>query len=148
MIGTAKDIINFLMDADKTKLYEINEHKRKRSLNANSYMWALINQIANITKNTKENIYFQMLKDYGQSEMISIVSEVRIDGYFKYYEIAGESMLNGKSFTHYKIYKGSSEYDSKEMAVLLDGVIYEAEQLGIQTMTPDEIAKLKSMWRV
>lgn len=33
--------------------------------------------------------------------------------------------------------------DKNEFRVLLDGVIQEAQQLGICTLTPDEIAKLR-----
>lgn len=59
----------------------------------------------------------------------------------------GHSMLNGKDFTHYKVYKGSSEYDSKEMSILIDGIISEAEELGIETLPPHEIQRLKEMWQ-
>lgn len=148
MTGNAKEIINFLMDQEKEKLFDISEHKNKRSLNANAYMWALINQIANVMRLSKEDVYLQMLKDYGQSEIISLLSEINIDGYFKYYEVIGESSLNGKDFKHIKIYKGSSEFDTKEMAILIDGVVNEAQQLGIETMTPDQIEELKTKWRV
>ena len=41
------------------------------------------------------------------------------------------------------MFEGSSEMDSREMAILLDGVVQEAEQLGIPTLTPNEIARLK-----
>lgn len=148
MTGNAKEIINFLMDQEKEKLFDISEHKNKRSLNANAYMWALINQIANVMRLSKEDVYLQMLKDYGQSEVISLLSEINIDGYFKYYEVIGESSLNGKDFKHIKIYKGSSEFDTKEMSILIDGVVNEAQQLGIETMTPDQIEELKTKWRV
>ena len=71
------------------------------------------------------------------------MSDISIQGYFKYFEEIGQGTVQGKAFTHYKIYKGSSEMDSKEFAVLLDGVISECEQVGIPTLTPGEIAKLK-----
>ena len=88
-----------------------------------------------------------MLKSYGQSELVSIVSDVKIDGYFKYYEKVGQSYLNGKNFTHYRIFKGSSEYDTKEMSLLIDGIVQEAKNLGIETMTPAEVERLKGMWK-
>ena len=110
-------------------------------------MWALIGKMGDALRLSKEEIYFQMLKDYGQSEVISLLSEINVDGYFKYYEVIGESELKGKLFKHLKIYKGSSEYDTREMSILLDGVIREAESVGIETMTPTEIERLKSEWR-
>ena len=147
MTGTPNQIINYLLEQDKNKLFDISEHHEKRSLNANAYMWALIGKMGDALRLSKEEIYFQMLKDYGQSEVISLLSEINVDGYFKYYEVIGESELKGKLFKHLKIYKGSSEYDTREMSILLDGVIREAESVGIETMTPTEIERLKSEWR-
>ena len=147
MTGNAKQIISFLIDQDKDKLFDITEHKQKRSLNANAYMWALINKIADAMRLSKEEVYLQMLKDYGQSEVISLLSEINVDGYFKYYEVIVESMLNGKEFKHIRIFKGSSEYDTREMNIVLQGVVEEAKALGIETMTKDEIEHLKEMWR-
>ena len=87
-----------------------------------------------------------MLKHYGQSEIISVLAHIPIHEYVKYCEEAGESALNGKLFKHYKVYKGSSEFDTREMSIFIDGIVSEAKGLGIQTMTPNEIAKLKSLW--
>ena len=84
-----------------------------------------------------------MLKDYGQGEIVSILSSINPKGYFKYYEAVGTGIVNNKEFTHYKIFKGSSEFDSKEMSIFIDGVVQECKQLGISTMTPSEIAQLK-----
>jgi hypothetical protein len=44
------------------------------------------------------------------------------------------------------VYKGSSEFDSREMSIFLDGVVSEAKEMGIPTETPNEIARLKAMW--
>ena len=125
---------------------ELSEHKEKRSLNANSYAWALIGKIADALRSSKEEVYLNMLKRYGQSEIVSILSSIEVDGYFKYYEVAGESTLNNKAFTHYKIYKGSSEYDTKEMSVLIDGIVSEAKELNIETLPPYEIERIKNLW--
>jgi hypothetical protein len=46
------------------------------------------------------------------------------------------------------VYKGSSEYNTKEMSVLIDGIISEAEAIGdIEVLPPHEIARLKEMWK-
>lgn len=119
-------------------MWEIKEYHEKRSLTANAYAWALIGKIADELRKSKEDVYFQMLKDYGQSEFVSVLSDIDVKGYFKYYEEYGTGHIQGREFTHYKVYKGSSEYDSKEMAILIDGIIQEAKQLGIDTITPAE----------
>lgn len=125
---------------------KIDKYREKRSLNANSYAWKLLTEIGNVMRLSKEDVYFQMLKSYGQSEIISVKAHIPIGEYVKYCEEVGESALNGAVFKHYKVYKGSSEFDKREMAIFIDGVVREAQNLGIDTRTPDEIANLKSMW--
>lgn len=134
-----------LSTEDKLSI-KIDKYREKRSLNANNYAWALISAIGNATRKSKEAVYLDMLKDYGQSEMISVKAHIKLDQYIKYYEEAGESVLNGNLFKHYKVYKGSSEFDKREMSIFIDGVVQEAKNLGIDVRTPDEIARLKSLW--
>lgn len=143
MIGNAQAIIAWLFEQEKEKIFEIKEKKKKRSLTANSYYWSLLNQLASVMRMDNQECHFLMLKRYGQYEVVSIRSDVSLHGYFKYYEEIGEGKVNGKEFIHYKIYKGSSQMDSKEFAVLLDGVRSECEEVGIPTLTPSEIAQLK-----
>lgn len=125
---------------------KVDKFREKRSLNANNYAWKLITEIGNSTRQSKEEVYLLMLKRYGQSDMVSVIAEVPVQHYFKYYEEAGESTLNGKLFKHYRVYKGSSEFDTKEMSIFIDGIVSEAKDLGIRTETPDQIAKMKSLW--
>ena len=144
MIGNAKAIIQWLFDQQGAeKLYEIKEKKSKRSLTANAYYWSLLNQLASVMRTSSEEVHFLMLQRYGQYEVISVLSDIDIHGYFKYYKEIGHGTVDGKDFCHYKIYKGSSEMDSKEFSVLLDGLISECEEQGIPVLTPDEVAKLK-----
>ena len=148
MIGTPETLSRYLWQLDNDKKYEIIEYKEKRSLNANNYAWKLITEISNKMTLSKDEVYLDMLKHYGQSELVSILSTIDVKGYFKYYEVAGISVLNKKEFTHYKIFKGSSEYNTKEMSILIDGIVQEAKQLGIKTETSEEIARMKAMWGV
>lgn len=127
---------------------KIDKYSKKRSLNANNYAWKLITEIGNATRQSKEDVYFLMLKRYGQSDMVSVVADVPVQYYFKHYEEAGETTLNGKLFKHYRVYKGSSEFDTKEMSIFIDGIVGEANDLGIQTDTPDRIARMKDLWEV
>lgn len=143
MIGKAEDISRWLWLQDREATFEIKEFKQHRTLTQNSYLWKLVNEIANKVNKTKEEVYLQMLKDYGQSEIVSMLSSINPKGYFKYYEEIGTGIVNGKEFTHYKIYKGSSEYSSIEMKNLLDGVIVECENLEIPTLTYNQIEKMR-----
>ena len=67
--GTGK-ITKFLQDIfnlDRETIYDIKieKHRKKRSLNANNYLWELCTQIGNIIRKSKEEVYLDMLVDYG-----------------------------------------------------------------------------------
>lgn len=142
MIGQPLKLIEFLYVQDKDKLYEVKEYKKKRSLNQNSYAWELITKISNKMRLSKEEVYFQMLKDYGQSEDILLSANANIIGYAKYYELIGKrKMESGNIFNVYRLYKGSSEFDTKEMSIFIDGIILEAKSIGIDVITYDEIKR-------
>lgn len=142
-----EQLVDEMRDKDKLSI-EVKQFRQHRSLNANAYAWLLIGQIADILRAGKDEIYLKLLKRYGQSELISVLSHVPIGNYVKYYEEAGESKLNGKDFTHYRVYKGSSEFDTREMSIFIDGVVSEAKELGIQTETPNQIAEMKARWQI
>ena len=138
-------LVDEMRDKDKLSI-EVKPYRERRSLNANAYAWLLIGQIADAVRASKDEIYLKCLKRYGQSELISVLSHVPVEHYVKYYEEAGESKLNGKDFTHYRVYKGSSEFDTREMSIFIDGVVSEAKELGIQTETPNQLAEMKARW--
>jgi hypothetical protein len=126
--------------------YEIERKRKKRSNDANAFAWKLCTEIANVLRSDKDSIYVDMLKKYGQSDIVSVVSTVDVKGYFKYYDEFGKGTVNGKAFTHYKVYKGSSGYDTKEMSILLDGIIEEAKALDIEVISDSEKALLLADW--
>lgn len=140
-----KLMVDELKECERLSI-EVKPYREKRSLNANNYAWKLLTEIADVLRTGKDEIYLEMLKRYGQSEIFSVVSHIPFGEYVKYYEEAGESTLNGKLFKHYKVFKGSSEFDTREMSIFIDGIVSEAKELGIQTETPAEIARLKSLW--
>ena len=142
MIGKPLKLIEWLYNQDKDKIYEIKEQKEKRSLSQNAYAWKLITELGNVLRKSKEEVYIQMLKDYGVSDIVVMLSKVNPAGYFKYYEKVRDIKLNGNYFSQWKILKGSSEFDSKEMSIFIDGIIQECENVGIPTLTPDQIKEL------
>lgn len=147
MIGNPRQCIEWLFNQDRDKLFEIKEHKEKRSLNANAYAWSLIGKIADVIGTTKDEMYLRMLEDYGQSILIPLPVGKNPSGYFKYYEYLQTSQINGKDADWYKVIKGSSDYDTKEMSILIDGIVQEAKELDIDILPPDEILRLKEMWK-
>lgn len=146
VIGKPKDLILWLLSQKDDSVFEIKVYKNRRSKNANAYAWSLVDRIASKVRKSKQEVYEQMLKDYGQSEIVSVLSDIDVSGYFQYYEVAGTSDLRGRPFTHYRVFKGSSEYDTHEMSVLIDGIVQEAKNLGIETLKPVELQRLKDSW--
>lgn len=133
---------------DKIHYAEIKLYRPHRSLNANAYAWHLMNEIGNVLRKDKEDIYLDMLKSYGQGGTVSI-QEKHCDSFrktWKYQEEIGKSNLNGKMFHHFRFWVGSSEYDTHEMSIFIDGIVEEAKNLGIETMTPKELSLLKEAW--
>jgi hypothetical protein len=63
----------------------------------------------------------------------------------EYYEIRGKIERNGKLFKTVRVYVGSSKLDTTEMGILLDNLIEECKLQGIETMTPQELAKMRSL---
>ena len=147
MVGKADEVIKWLLNQDREKLFEIKPYRQKRSLNANAYAWVLINEMANRLRTSKDEVYLEMLKRYGQSRVISVLSEIDISRFVKYYEEIGKGHVEGKEFTHYRCFIGSSEYDSREMAILIDGIVDEAKELGIDTLPTTAVERMKALWQ-
>lgn len=143
MIGKPLELISYLYNADKEKQYELRKYHKRKTLSQNAYAWVLINEIANKINKSKEQVYLQMLKDYGQRTEILLKADVKVKTYFKYYEAVSKIKKDDMEFIEYHLYKGSSQFDSKEMSIFIDGIVEEAKQLGIQTMTPNEIRKME-----
>lgn len=126
--------------------YEIERKRKKRSTDANALCWKLCTEIANVLRADKDSIYVDMLKKYGQSDIVSVLATVDVKGYFKYYDEFGRGSVNGKDFIHYRVYKGSSEYDTREMSILIDGIIDEAKALDIEVISERERTLLLEEW--
>lgn len=124
------------------------EPKKIRSKNANSLCWALCTEIGNVLRKSKEEVYLDMLKSYGQSMMIPVLKGQKPFGYCKYCEYETTSVVNGKEADWYKVYKGSSHYDRREMSILIDGIKQECNNLGIPTITDEEYERLLNGWNV
>lgn len=128
----------------------LKEFKPRRSLNANAYMWALIGKIAEAMRISQDEVYHKVLCDYGTydtdggvTQILSIRADAKLTGWLYIHTKPIKTVdLEGKKFTHYALIKGSSDYNTKEMSFLLDGVIYEAKELGIEVMTPEELERL------
>lgn len=144
-------LFDVMVDIENGKTYdcEIKQHREKRSKNANDYSWVLQDKIAKKLNRSIDEIHQQMVLDYGVVETYSIKKEAFASAkrLFDYFKVIGESSVNGSEFVHVRAGVGTHLYDTKEMATFIDGIVQEAQQLGIETKTPNEIAELMSLWK-
>ena len=143
MIGKPQELVQWLFAQDRDKLFEVREKRKRRSLTQNAYYWVLVNKLAAAAGLSDTEVHRQMLRDYGVAEVYSVREDVPFQRYFKYCEEVGTGQVNGSRFKHVKVYLGSSQMDSKEFTRLIDGIRHECETVGIQVMTPEEIARLR-----
>ena len=127
---------------------EIKLWRAKRSSDANAYFWVLCAKIADVLQKSKDEVYLDMLGDYGVFTHIIVKPNVveRIKAEWRTVKELGEVTINGATGIQLQCYFGSSTYDSKEMSVLIDGTVQEAKELGIETLTPSELEAMKSAW--
>lgn len=133
-----------------------DKRRRKRSLDANDYLWVLCTKIAEKLQDgrtmvTKEDVYRKHIEAVGVFEPMAIEEEA-VDRFLEVWSRNGigwfakvvDSKLNGckKVFVYY----GSSMYNTKEMSRLIDSVIEDARTLGIETMPPKELESLLNEW--
>lgn len=155
-IKNEKDIANALVKIASLngklngKIYdlELKEHREKRSKNANDYSWVLQDKIAKALSMNIDELHSNMVLSYGVIETYTIRQDAfeSAKRMFNYYKILGESEINGKKFIHVRAGIGTHLYNTSEMAKFIDGIVQEAQNLGIETKTPNELAELKSLW--
>ena len=136
---------------------KISKWRNKRSLDANKYSWVLITKIADVLRTDKEVIYMDMLRKYGQTAVdedgnaviITLKSNINLDSIQGiHYALINKGFINGIECCNYRLIQGQSTYDTKEMAIFIDGIVSECKELEIETMPPAEIEAMKERWGI
>lgn len=136
----------------KTLELTIKEYKEKRSLDANAYMWTLLNELAKVLQTTKEKLYRHYVQEYGSFTVVC-VQEKAVESLCEGWEGRGlgwitdtmQSKLDG--CINVLLYYGSSVYDTKELSRIIDAVVQDCKEQGIETMTSEELELLKEEWK-
>ena len=129
----------------------IKPYKPKRSLSANAYLWVLVGKLADKTGLPPDEIYRNAIRAVGISQLMVVNARAvsTIDHVWQAYGLGwftervdedrdGDVIL--------RAYYGSSSYDRKQMAALIDYVVQDCRAIGIDTMTPAELAGLIDKW--
>lgn len=148
------DKVRAVIDENKPLAAVIGTATQKRSLSANAYAWALMNQLAAKLNKPVLEIYRETIRDIGGSSAIISIRADAAKAFKTGWESKGEGWQVHKldematpqgAFYNLQCWYGSSVFDSTQMHHLIDLIVQECQQQGIPTMTPEEIAKLKGL---
>lgn len=150
-------VMAFLRSMKKT-LYvlQIKVFKKKRSHDANAKMWALIDDMSNILHIPPVEIYRGYIPDVPNNYRIVPVKPEEIPDWDKEWclghigrmtEDMGPCRCSDlKGYHNVKSYLGSSEYTTDQFSRLLELVIQDCQQLGIDTLSEREKSLLLEEW--
>ena len=131
---------------------ELKEHREKRSLDANAYLWILLDRLAESVGSTKEELYLTYVKERGLVRDFCLLPEdvgtvttawsmlgvgwktEQVD-----YAEDGDRVI-------IRAYYGSSTYNTKQMSRLIDSVVEDCKALGIETLPPEKLEAMKEEW--
>jgi hypothetical protein len=155
-----QEMIEVLRTAESLTI-KIGKFRKKRSLDANAYYWLLVGKLAKVLKISIPYCHNLMLRRYGTLEefdgrpvyiIIQDTDEAseKADEAETYHIKPTAQVKEGNDGLMYRTYlllKGSHDYDTAEMSDLIEGLVDECKQVGIETATPDEIANMLSLWQ-
>jgi hypothetical protein len=149
---------DFRQDFDLLKGTEVNVQIKKwrepRSKDANAYFHVLVNKIAEAQSLGDDEVKRSLVIEYGAlakdehgntlGAMLPVSADM--DEFYPYTRCYKTLELDGRTYRCYLFYKRTHILDSKEMSRLIDGAIHTARELGIDTDTPEQIARYKETW--
>ena len=140
------------IDPQKKYTVTIKEFRKKRSLDANAYAWVLMNKLADKLNMGVRDLYRHYIPDIPENSQVVCVPTEAVEKLHSGWEHNGigwcsdtlKSKLPG--CTNVVLYYGSSTFDQKQMGVLLDLIIADCKQVGVEYLTPEELERLKGEW--
>lgn len=155
--GKANTLVMYLMQADREKIWDLTEHKenKKRSLDSNAYFHVLCDKLRQKLNISMARCKNHLIADYGQIEYIDqepmIYKTNAPEDYMMELETIHTKCVkvseeNGHPIFFYRIYRGTSTYNTEEMAKLIKGTVEECKAQDIETATPEEIAHMQALW--
>lgn len=149
----ARAMIDELRNKEKLVI-KVGKFKQKRSLDANAYFHVLVNKIAKKTGQSDDDVKRHMVISYGtlardeNGELLGAMLPANADPdrFYPYTRNYKTEYRDGKEYHCYLFYERTRNLDSSQMARLVDGTVQVAKELGIETMTPAELSRLKENW--
>ena len=132
--------------------YELKRVRRKRSLDANAYMWALLDKLSATLGVPKEELYRRYIKELGGISEIICVPNNAVEKFRKEWEEKGIGWqtdtipIRTPKCTGVIVYFGSSTFDTKQMSRMIDSIVEDCKSIGIETKSQAEIDSLLAEW--
>lgn len=130
----------------------MKKYSGKRSLDANAYYWKLLSELARALNTSNEEMHNLLLESYGTlaedndgNMIVHFLPETEDYQRYKHehYKPTGENIeYDGIRFYKFYRIKGSSQYNTREMSRLIDGLVYECQNMDIETLPPDQIERM------
>ena len=144
----------------KTLSVELKQFREKRTLDANRYYWQLVTKLADAISQSNSWVHNWMLREYGELEVLdgqlvqiairdSEAAQYKVERAETYHLKPTSNVFVGNDGSMYRTYymvRGSSTYNTKEMSRLINGLISECKEVGIETLTPDEIDRMMAAY--
>jgi hypothetical protein len=132
---------------------KVGKQKKKRSLDSNAYFWLCVDKLSQRLNIPKEEIYRNAIRNIGGVSEIVCVQNKAVEKLCQGWQKMGigwqtdtmPSKIDG--CTNVVLYYGSSSYTQDQMTMLISNIVQDCKAVGIETLTPSELARLTSEWR-
>ena len=146
------DALKWLYKFKPDKDYEIKRVYKRRSLDANAFCWVLLDKLSEVIGVPKAELYQHHIREIGGVSTTVCVPDKAVKRLVTIWEEKGlgwqtetfPSKLDG--CTNVTLYYGSSAFDTKQMSRLIDSIVTECKEVGIETKTDEEISSLLNSW--
>lgn len=150
-----KEVLEHISEYENTDLdIDIEKHREKRSLDANAYFHVLVNKLARKLGTSDTEMKIKMNLEYGTIATCKdgtkagakVPFGTDLSSFYPYCKKFGECVENGITFEKYLFYKQTHTLNTLEMSQLIDGVVSECKEQGIETKSREELDSLLKSW--
>lgn len=151
-----RDVMHAAEELKEPNAYtaDIRKKRKRRSLDANAYLWVLLGKIAEKIGAPPETVYRSLIRDIGGNYEVLPIRNDAVEAWCNTIwagkgigwvtDVLGPSKLPG--YTNVICYYGSHIYDAKSMGRLIDATIAECKELGIEHLPAEELERMMQAW--
>lgn len=140
-------------NADKPQRMRLTTWREKRSLSANAYAWELLGKLSAVLRIPPEEIYWRLVPDVGDNMIflsVAVPALQELKEKWSSHGIGWQTKIIGASdrpgMVDIALYYGSSAFDTAQMSRLIDLIIAECRDQGIEYLPPDKINAMLEAW--